>query len=390
MSAISDSPDRSLVHIPRVIGEYTAGQVGSTVVVIGGIHGNEPAGIFALHRVFQQLKEKKWPLKGRLIGVSGNRGALAKGKRFQGRDLNRKWYPASIQALSDNMDDSPVPEDHEQRELANLFEKLAQESQTPLIFLDIHSTSAKGAAFCGIADTLRNRKIAFPLEVPVVFGLEETIEGSMLGFLDDLGHITTAFEGGQHDDPETIDNAEAAIWQTLYTSGLLEQKMVPNHHEHLQRLKGLRGTFPQFVEIRYRHKITEDDGFKMNPGYHNFQKITQDECLAQDHTGKLYAEESGRILMPLYQPLGEDGYFVIRDISYFWLAFSALLRHFRLDRLVPFFPGVRPHPDKPEHYIANTRIARFFVKETFHLLGFRRREQMEDGSYLFSRRRPDF
>ncbi len=387
---MSNQPNSSSIQTQRIIGEYTTGKSGPTVIITGGIHGNEPAGVFALQRVFKILETKKTPLKGRLIGISGNRGALAQGKRFQGRDLNRKWYPEYIQILFENQHHSPIPEDNEQRELAQLFDAFAKETSTPLIFLDIHSTSAEGAAFSGMSDTLRNRKIAFALQAPVVLGLEETIDGSMLGYLDDLGHITAMFEGGQHQAPETVDNAESAIWQILYTSGLLQHDDIPDYPHHFQRLKSLQNGFPKFVEIRYRHKVIENDGFKMNLGYTNFQKVAQDEHLAQDHTGLLYAGESGRILMPLYQPLGEDGYFLIRDVPYFWIALSSMLRHLRLDRLIPLFPGIRPHPDKPEHYIANTKIARFFVREVFHLLGFRRRQQMEDGSYLFSRRNPAF
>ncbi len=392
MSASPKQPNEainSLINTPRIIGEYTTGQSGSTVIVTGAIHGNEAAGVFALKRVLTKLSKEAPPLKGRFIAVSGNRGALAQGKRFQSRDLNRKWYPTHIQSLFEAKKTS-IPEDNEQRELAQLFNQLAQESENPLIFLDIHSTSAEGTAFCGISDTLRNRQIAFALQAPVVLGLEETIDGSMLGYLDDLGHITSMFEGGQHDAPETIDNAEAAIWQTLYASGSLQSQDIPNYDTHLQRLKKLQNGFPKFVEIRYRHKIDEGDGFKMKPGYTNFQKIVRDEHLAKDNTGSLYAAESGRILMPLYQPLGEDGYFIIRDVPYFWLALSATLRHFRLDRIIPILPGIRPHPDKAEHYIADTKITRFFVREIFHLFGFRRREHMEDGSYLFSRRKQDF
>ena len=37
----------------------------------------------------------------------------------------------------------------------------------------------------------------------------------MTEFFDRLGYMTLSFESGQHDDPESIDRAEGAIWMAL-------------------------------------------------------------------------------------------------------------------------------------------------------------------------------
>jgi succinylglutamate desuccinylase len=52
----------------------------------------------------------------------------------------------------------------------------------------------------------------------------------------------------------------------------------------------------------------------MRPGYVNFQPIQQGEHLANDTTGPVLAPEDGLILMPLYQPQGSDGFFVVQEI----------------------------------------------------------------------------
>lgn len=39
----------------RVIGRHVGGRSGSLVIAIGGMHGNEPAGVFACRRVFAAL-----------------------------------------------------------------------------------------------------------------------------------------------------------------------------------------------------------------------------------------------------------------------------------------------------------------------------------------------
>ena len=94
-----------------------------------------------------------------------------------------------------------------------------------------------------------------------------------------------------------------------------------------------------------------------------------------------------RILLPLYQKVGEDGFFLVRRVRPFWLYLSALLRRLRADLLIPLLPGISRHPTRPHHYLADPRVARFLVVEIFHLFGFRRRRQ-EGDHLVFSRREP--
>ena len=43
------------IQTNRVIGHVAGGKPGPTVVFFAGIHGNEPSGVFAMHRVFDGL-----------------------------------------------------------------------------------------------------------------------------------------------------------------------------------------------------------------------------------------------------------------------------------------------------------------------------------------------
>ena len=93
--------------------------------------------------------------------------------------------------------------------------------------------------------------------------------------------------------------------------------------------------------------------------------------LADDRGGAIRSREGGRILMPLYQELGEDGFFVIREIRPFWLHVSTFVRSVGLPGLVPLLPGVRRHPDRADWILARKATVRLFRTEVFHLLGFR-------------------
>ncbi|HEY9184603.1 MAG TPA: succinylglutamate desuccinylase/aspartoacylase family protein, partial [Salegentibacter sp.] len=78
-------------EIPRIIGQYTSGKKGPLLFVTGGVHGNEPSGVQALERVFAELEKSKPEIEGTIIGVSGNKEALNRNKRFLEEDLNRTW-----------------------------------------------------------------------------------------------------------------------------------------------------------------------------------------------------------------------------------------------------------------------------------------------------------
>ena len=84
-----------------------------TVIMLGGIHGNEPAGAFALTRLIADLKETGIEFRGRLVALSGNRGALQQDRRYIERDLNRRWFDQDVRALLDANPDQDGPEDRE-------------------------------------------------------------------------------------------------------------------------------------------------------------------------------------------------------------------------------------------------------------------------------------
>jgi hypothetical protein len=79
--------------------------------------------------------------------------------------------------------------------------------------------------------------------------------------------------------------------------------------------------------------------------------------------------------MPLYQPLGDDGYFLAVPVGRLGFELSALLRRWRIDRVLPWLPGVRRHPRERDTLVVNRLVARWAVREVFRLLGFRRIEK---------------
>jgi succinylglutamate desuccinylase len=359
------------------------------VVLIGGMHGNEPTGPRAIARVLGELSERGAPIAGRLVGLAGNLGALAAGRRFLARDLNRGWTRGEVGALLDPASVRELPEDHEQRELLRAIVPLLSGARAPVVFLDLHSTSGDSPPFTCLSDVLRNRAVALSFPVPVVLGIEEILDGTILGYLCDLGHVAVAVEGGRSDDPLTQQRQECAIWSTLVAAGSLRAADVPDLDAQRGRLREAAGSAPAVVEIRHRHRVREGDGFEMLPGFRSFMPVRKGQVVARDRDGDVLCPEGGLMLMPRYQGQGEDGYFLARAVSPLWLRLSAGLRRARLDRLVPLLPGVRRHPTEPDRFLVDPKVARFQVINVFHLFGYR--HVREAGDLLqFSRRRPGF
>jgi succinylglutamate desuccinylase len=127
------------------------------------------------------------------------------------------------------------------------------------------------------------------------------------------------------------------------------------------------------MEVRHRHAIVPEDDFRMEKGYRNFEPIKRGQLLAKDRKGDITARETGLILMPLYQTLGDDGFFLGRDVKKFWLQLSAILRKLKVGHYMHLLPGVRRDPLDENFLVIDTRIARILPLQIFHLLGFRRR-----------------
>jgi predicted deacylase len=380
----SSWPPAGATRTRRWIGAYEGKQDGPTMVIVGGIHGNEPSGVAAVQHVLHELRVRSMPLRGRLLGLAGNLRALAQNVRYLDRDLNRRWYADHLAKLREQAHEQDSPEDTEQRELLTIFDRLDETFDHPLVVMDLHSFSAEGPPFSVFADTLRNRPIAFEMRVPIIFGLEESVEGTLLGYLADLGHIAVGFEAGQHEDPRTLENHIAAIWVALVSAGLLERKDVPELERCEARLSQAAAGLPRAVEIVYRHAITPDDQFRMDPGYENFQEIERGQRLAVDRDGEVGSPSTGRILMPLYQGLGEDGFFVARDVSPARMQLSVALRKLGADNLLPWLPGVAADRGRGDELrLAGDRPA---VKEMLRLLGYRK-EQTGAGELRVTRRR---
>ena len=298
--------------IGRVMGRYSSGEAGPGLIVTAGVHGNEPSGIIAFRKVWQRLSETQPGFKGVLIGLAGNMVALSKNVRLIDRDLNRVCFVENEEKLKEGV----RLEYHESKEFHALireFEAIQQEGASPIYFLELHTTSSASQPYISVNRESNSYHFANQFPLPVVKGIEDYIPGHVDYYLNQKGHVGCTIEAGQHDAYSSIENHEAAIWLALVNIGCLNKEDLYDYDIHYQRLKKLGEGLPSSYEVIYRYGIGEEETFKMNPGYVNFQKISKGEILARSDGRNIVSEWDARIFMPLYQSEGKDGFFVVQE-----------------------------------------------------------------------------
>lgn len=298
----------------RIIGSVDGSPDGPTVVVLAGMHGNEPAGVEAAANIIDMLHEVDTPISGHLTAVQANIRALEENVRYIDEDMNRLWFPSIIDRLS-NTPEHQI-ESSERREIKHLLPILGDiknKSDQPIFLVDLHTFSAEGYMFAITSTDPRQRELISNLHVPMVFGIGKALRGTALRYYQKQGFISFGLEGGQHQDELTEYNITSALTLLLKTLGCIEEQYVSKIKKYEQDLKSQTRHLPVETELVYQHMIEPGDDFRMRPGYQNFQPIKKGEWLANDRDGKIVARCDGYILMPLYQSQGDDGFFIIQE-----------------------------------------------------------------------------
>lgn len=372
------------LEIGRIIGRIDGTEPGPCVVFFAGIHGNEPSGVFALHRVIEELQANNTPIHGTIIGISGNLWALQRGERYHQMDLNRIWTQKRMETVENGTFKPANEDEREQVAIYQELQQLFQQQKGPFYFFDLHTTSGETIPFIPVNDSLLNRKFAKQFPIPLILGIEEHLEGPILSYLNELGYVSFGFEAGQHDELSSIDNHRIFIYLSLVFAQLVEKQHV-EFSQFMESWCRVFGNHRSFFEIRRRYEVATDEKFVMEPGFSNFQNIKAGTLLAHSNGTAVHAEENGTMFMPLYQSQGNDGYFLIRKIPIVFLWLSKVLRQSKLDRLLTYLPGVHRAPDFYGAFILNLKIARLLVKPILHLLGYRSRQKRNDQLIIKSR-----
>lgn len=304
----------------RIIGHYTGQERGTLIIALAAMHGNEPAGIQALNRLFQMLEDEPkrnsgFIFRGRIVGVMGNIQAFERKLRFVKKDLNRELTLENLKNLRLTPQYRLAYEDLELIELTQAIKnEIIEYKPSRLVVVDLHTTSASGGIFSIVSDDVESLNLATQLNAPVVLGMIGNTGGTTLHYFktENMGipTVSICFEGGQHNDALSIQRMIAWLVNLLREVKSVDKDDVENRHEVI--LKNYSKHLPKVVDLFYVHHIQPSDHFQMREGYKNFQAIKAGEVLADDKNGEIVAPEDCLLLMPLYQRQGTDGFFLVK------------------------------------------------------------------------------
>ncbi len=302
----------------RILGKKVEGASGPLIILLGGVHGNEDTGVHSIINVFRTIEERKIPIKGKLIGLIGNVRAYDKGIRFLDYDLNRCWTEEFVEDLKANhIPELAKAEDIELLDLLMEIEQLVKTYDTGQlkILADLHATSSDNGNFIVIPEDEADQPVIQSLRLPIIIDLEKYLNGTLLEYMHHRGFISFAFEGGLIGSDRALNLHTSGIWEILYSAGMVERRHDHEFAKYDQIMDSFIHKLPHKVSVLYRHKVKRKDCFKMRPGYHNFMAVKKGEAVADDIKGEIIIKKDGMIFMPLYQELGDDGFFVVKEIE---------------------------------------------------------------------------
>lgn len=308
------------MEIDRIIGRYVGEDPGPLLICTAALHGNEMAGYHALKEVFHLLDIEKnknpgFRFRGELVGLAGNLQAIGKGIRYIEQDMNRMWTAEQMAQVRKTPRHLLRNERLELRDLIETIDLIISEHPiTSVVIMDIHTTTAEGGIFCIATEDPESIRIASELHAPVILGMLTGIQGTTMHYFNPTNfnrEVTSfVFEAGQHHDSLSINRSISAIVACLRGIGMVNMDDVETKHDEI--LKTYSERLPRVAELIQAYQISDEESFQILPGFKNFDKVEKGQVIAFERGHPLKAIEDSLILMPRYQPLGDDGYFLLR------------------------------------------------------------------------------
>lgn len=297
----------------RVLGVVEGRQGGPLNILLGGLHGNEVAGVKAINQIFRTIRSHRIPVKGTLVGLAGNLQAIAANKRFIDYDLNRCWKEDFVNEVYHK--EHTLAEDIELRSLHQAIFRYHLDKFSQKILVDLHATSSEKGNFIVVSRNEATNPMVQSLKQPVVVDLDQHLSGTLLNYLQRFGFLALVLEGGLIGSEKAIDLHVAGIWEVLRASGAIDPDSGNEFLISAKKLQEYSKLMPAFVRVKYHHQISEGDQFVMTPGFVNFQPVVRGQEVARDKNGPINAPVDGLMFLPLYQTSGDDGFFIVEEIT---------------------------------------------------------------------------
>lgn len=236
----------------------TRGSGDPTVAIVGGIHGDEPAG----KRVVERLEEMDLPLSGTLKLLIANEPALDEDVRYTECDLNRS-FPGD-----------PDADCYEERLAARVFDEV-RDAEAVLGLHTSHSLPPPFAIFSSLTPTVRRSVTGMPVDFAVD---TSELRGTTL---DSVHSGAVSLEAGVQRSEEAVSFGLLASLAFVRAHGVLANG--PPVYTSVRRIRALS-------------EVAKGSGVP-RLYYRNFQRIPKGELFAEDDEVAHRTTEDNQVLV---------------------------------------------------------------------------------------------
>lgn len=243
-----------------------SGRPGPTLLVLGGVHGDEPCGVELVERTASEPSAFA-PRRGKIVCALGNPAAIAAKKRFVTHNLNRLFLP------SDEGNPCTCPEHERARQLRPLL-------RSADVLLDIHASYTPKSEPFLICE--RNAlPIVLGVPVPTVcFGFDAVQPGGTDYFMNAAGKIGICVECGYLGDASN-DIAERSLLAVMRGMGMADGDGVGDAKKTL-------------LEATLLYVTREN--FRVASPFADFDRVRRGEIIGHDGAEPVLAEDDASIL----------------------------------------------------------------------------------------------
>ena len=271
-----------------------APKAGPSVTIFGGIHGNEPCGVFAICELLSLFASGGLGLKrGSVTLIVANEEALKADQRFIEHDMNRLF-----------LDRSGASGHYE----ADRVEQLKPFLRKSAYHLDLHSATQPTVPFVWLEhDSLAE---AFGISVQYVLTArkeltQKAVPGTSQSYASMYGARSLTVESGQHYETSAGEHAVESSLRFLNLCEVVEQAD--------SDLSGV----PKVLEVTHI-QAKRCDKFEYSRPFSSFDPLSEGEVIGRDSHGQHTADDDGYIVFPIAAELQDDGkelYMLARERS---------------------------------------------------------------------------
>lgn len=269
-----------LEHIHTI----TSPNPGPTIVISGGVHGNEQAGV----EVIDYLREHVSIDRGTVLLVYGNPEAIEKNVRFVQHNMNR-IFKRGLE------NDST-----EYKRACEIMDAL----DTCDALLDFHAyrdTRPDAPPFIISEESDKDVYQAMDVQI-VVHKLGPFCDGTIGAYMNALQKPAVSIELGSIAHPqENIAIGIDSAYRLLHHFGMMSYDGAPARDKKV-------------YEFYYAH-FKENDDFSFTQEYKSFDDVRAGDVIAHDGGKELSAQYDGKIIFPFAQdPIGSDVYMLLKEM----------------------------------------------------------------------------